>query len=129
MEGLNHIGGQCHFCVAADLTIGEYSGTSQGVRIYTATDDISSSGGGVTVNPVAIARYVCVGSGSVILPGCHIGEGSAIGALSLVNRPVRAWGIYHGNPVRRVNDRPTDIEPMLEVVRARLARPSLRLAV
>lgn len=28
MAGFNHVGGQCHLCVAADLSFGEYSGTS-----------------------------------------------------------------------------------------------------
>jgi galactoside O-acetyltransferase len=126
MEGLNHIGGQCHFCVAADLTIGEYSGTSQGVRIYTASDELSSAGG-VRIRSINVARYVCIGAGSVVLPGCDIGEGSAVGALSLVNRKLRPWGIYHGNPVKRVNERPTEIEPMLSTVRTRLGRTDLRL--
>lgn len=126
LKGLNHIGGQCHFCVAADLTIGEYSGTSQGVRIYTGTDQVSTAGG-VRVRPVEIGSFVCLSSGSVVLPGCHVREGSVIGALSLVNRPVRPWGIYHGNPVKRIGERPRDIGPMLETVRRRLAHRELRL--
>ena len=39
------------------------------------------------------------------MPGVVIGEGSAIGALSLVNKEIEPWGIYAGIPVRKINDR------------------------
>lgn len=124
LSGWNHIGGQSHLSVAADLTLGDYAGTSQGVRIYTATDDFSGRAGsgaaGVYVRPVEIARFVGIGSGAVVLPGCHIREGSCVGALSLVNRPLRPWGIYHGNPVRRIGDRPRAIDDLLTAVRRRV---------
>lgn len=135
--GLNHIGGQCHFCVAADLSFGEYSGTSQGVRIYTATDDFSGRSlrnpgeprdlGGVRVRPVTIERCVGIGASSVVLPGAHIREGSVVGALSLVNRPLRPWGVYHGNPVKRIGERPKDIDALLATLEHRLSIRELRL--
>lgn len=34
-----HIGGHGHFAVGADLVFEDFSGTSQGVRVYTANDD------------------------------------------------------------------------------------------
>lgn len=130
LEGWNHIGGQCHFCVAADLTMGQFSGTSQGVRIYTASDDYSGRNGshsrtpsdlsGVRVRSINIARHVGIGSGAVVLPGCHIDEGSFVGALSLVNRPLRAWGIYHGNPVKRIAERSQTIDLLHAALKHRL---------
>ena len=39
-----------------------------------------------------------MGSGSVILPGVSLGEGVALGAMSLVNKSLEAWGIYAGQP-------------------------------
>jgi galactoside O-acetyltransferase len=129
LSGFNHIGGQCHFCVAADLTFDEYSGTSQGVRIYTASDDLGGrSSQPVVARAIEIAAFVGIGSSSVILPGAHIREGSVIGALSLVNRPLRPWGVYHGNPVKRINDRPRDIQAMLHAVQRRLGVRELKLA-
>ena len=50
--------------------------------------------------PVFLGRHVIIGSGSVILPGCTIGEGSSVGALSLVTKNLDSWGVYVGAPAR-----------------------------
>ncbi len=130
-EGLNHIGGQCHFCVVADLAFAELSGTSQGVRIYTASDDYSgrSMMGPMVpadlrrpkIAPIRLSRHVAIGSGSVILPGANVREGSVVGSLSLVHRTLAPWGIYHGNPAKRLRERNRDIEELERVMKARLA--------
>ena len=49
---------------------------------------------------VNIGKHVIVGSGSVILPDVSIGEGSCIGALSLVNKSLESWNMYFGSPVK-----------------------------
>ena len=59
----------------------------------------------VTISPIVLEKHVIVGSGSVVLPGAHLGEGVAVGALSMVNRPLEPWGIYGGVPVRKLKDR------------------------
>ena len=107
-----HVGGYCHLVAAADLTFGDFSGLSQGVRIYTASDDytgrhltnptVPEEFTGVKMAPISLGRHVIIGSGSVILPGCSIGDGSAIGALSVVTKPVPEWEIHSGQPARRL---------------------------
>ena len=110
-----HISGHCHFAVAADLTFGDYSGTSQGVKIYTGNDDYS--GGALlgpcvpreyrdlTVAPVTVARMGVLGAGSVVFPGVTIGEGATIGANAVVHKDAEPWGIYTGNPMRKCGTR------------------------
>ena len=44
--------------------------------------------------PVRLGRHSIVGANSIILPGSDIGDGVAVGALSLVNRNLDAWSIY-----------------------------------
>lgn len=119
--GFVRLGSYVHIATHAVLVGGEgiemqdFSGVSQGVRIYSVSDDYS---GESLTNPtvprhllklkrgaVTLGRHVIVGSGSVILPGASIGEGSSVGALSLVHRPLDAWGIYAGTPARKVRDR------------------------
>jgi galactoside O-acetyltransferase len=88
---------------------------SQRVSIYSATDDYTGTALtnptvpreylNVRTAPVHLGRHVIVGSGSVILPGVWIGEGAAVGALSLVHRDLPEWGIYAGTPARRLRDR------------------------
>lgn len=55
--------------------------------------------------PVYFEKHVVVGTTSVILPGVTIGEGSSVGALSLVTRSLDSWGVYAGSPVKRIRDR------------------------
>lgn len=50
--------------------------------------------------PVVIEDNVWVGSGSVILPGVHIGENSVIGAGSVVTKDIPADVVAVGNPCR-----------------------------
>ena len=58
---------------------------------------------------VFFEKHVIVGSGSVILPGSNLEEGVAVGALSLVRKNCTAFGIYAGNPVRRIKERKRDL--------------------
>ena len=63
----------------------------------------------VTIKPVLIGRHVIIGSGSVILPGVKIGNGSSVGALSLVTKSLEEWGVYLGAPVKRIKARKKDL--------------------
>ena len=54
-------------------------------------------------------KHVIIGSGSVILPSVEIKEGTAVGALSLVNKSLDELSIYVGSPARKVNKRSTKI--------------------
>ncbi|BDW84196.1 acetyltransferase [Roseicyclus marinus] len=110
-----HIGGGTYLACAGGLDLADFVGLSQGVRIYTISDDYSGAAmtnptvppdfTNVTVAPVTVGRHVIIGSGSVVLPGVEIGEGVAVGALSLVTKSLDAWGIYAGNPARRLRER------------------------
>lgn len=110
-----HIGGYCLLIGGSGIEMNDYSGLSQGVKVYSRSDDYS---GDHMTNPtvpekytcvkdglVSIGRHVIVGAGSVILPGVAIGEGSAIGAQSLVRKNVDAWGIFSGSPIKRLTSR------------------------
>ena len=100
---------------AGKITLGDFCNISSRVSIYSSNDDYS---GANMTNPtvpseytyvkhadVLLGKHVIVGSGSVILPGVTLEEGVAIGALSLVSRNCEAFGIYVGNPARRVKER------------------------
>lgn len=110
-----HIGGGCHLTCAGGIELEDFSGLSQGVKIYSGTDDYSGASlTNPTVPPeflrvevakVHIGRHVIIGSGSVILPGVLIGEGSSVGALSLVNRSLESWGVYFGSPAKKLKSR------------------------
>ncbi len=111
-----HIGGYCFLAAGEGIALKDFSGLSQGVRIYSRSDDYSGmylvnpsvvpekfthiTGGAVTLN-----KHVIIGSGTVILPKVTIGEGSAVGAQSLVTMNLNPWGVFFGCPVKRIKDR------------------------
>ena len=125
-----HIGAFCHLVSRGGLSMGDFSGLSQRVSIYTASDDysgrhmtnpmVTAPFTGSNIAPVQLGRHAIVGSGSVILPGCSIGEGSAIGALSLVNRPVEDWVIHSGTPARKIGNRRRELLDVEAAFRATL---------
>jgi acetyltransferase-like isoleucine patch superfamily enzyme len=114
-----HIGAQCYLAGRAGITMDDFSGLSQGVKIYSVSDDYSGAHLtnptvpaaflGVDAGPVVLERHVIVGAGSVILPNLIIGEGCAIGSLSLVRRSTDPWGTYTGVPAVRRKNRKRDL--------------------
>lgn len=55
--------------------------------------------------PVVIGDDVWIGSRVIILPGVHIGNGSVIGAGSVVTKDVEPYSIVGGNPAKRIRMR------------------------
>lgn len=110
-----HIGAYSYISAAEPVVLSDFSGLSQGVKIYTASDDYLGRG---LTNPtipeeytrvkkggVSLGRHVIIGAGAVVLPGVMIGDGSAVGALSLVKQSLESWGVYSGNPAVCIGQR------------------------
>lgn len=86
----------------------DYSGLSPRCTVFSASDDFSGDFligpmidktlTNVTGAKVQIGRFTQLGCGCVILPGVRVGEGVAVGAMSLVIRDLDDWGIYKGIP-------------------------------
>lgn len=103
---------------AGRISLSDFCNISSRVAIYSSNDDYSgatmtnptvpSEFTGVTHADVLLGKHVIVGCGSVILPGITLEEGVAVGALSLVNRDCQAFGVYAGNPARRIKERKRD---------------------
>lgn len=95
---------------AARISLGDFAGLSSRVAIYSSNDDYSgefltgptvpAKFSNVTHSSVSIGRHVIVGAGAVILPGVTLGDGVAIGALSLVNGDCDPFKVYVGVPAR-----------------------------
>jgi len=54
------------------------------------------------IEKVVIGEDVWIGTGSVILKGVKIGNGSIVGANSLVSEDTKPWKIYIGNPAKEI---------------------------
>jgi len=109
-----HIASFCGLYATSKIIIGDFSGISARCLIYSSSDDYSGNSltnPTIPVNlkkldlkPVILGKHVIVGAGSIILPGVNIGDGVAIGAMSLVKTNLSEWGIYCGIPVKFLNN-------------------------
>lgn len=92
-----------------------FSTLSSHVTVYAASDDYSGKSMTNSVIPetfkdiqygnVYIGKHVIVGTGSTLLHKAKLGDGVAIGAMSLVNNDLLPWGIYAGIPCKKIRDR------------------------
>ncbi len=122
LSGRIRLGDHIHISAYSALFAGDYgimmedfTTLSSRCAIYALTDDYS---GEYMTNPtvpeecrhvtggqVVIKRHVIIGTGSTILPNLTIGEGTAVGSMSLVRESLDPWGIYVGIPCQRVKER------------------------
>lgn len=100
----------------AGIYMEDFSGLSSKVTIYATSSDYS---GNSLTNPMVPAKYetqdknimvrigkhVIIGCGSVVLPGVIIEEGCSVGAMTLCNKSLSAFGIYAGIPAKRLKER------------------------
>lgn len=90
-----------------------------GVKVFAQTDDYS---GETMTNSlvckkykkekfekVNVGKHVIIGAGAIVFPGVNLAEGCSVGAMTLVNRSTEPWGIYLGNPARRIKERKKDL--------------------
>lgn len=130
-----HVAAQSLLYGARGIVMEDFSGISSRVAIYTESDDYS--GGTSLAHPtvpapyrritdagqVRLGKHVIIGCGSVILPGCELADGVAVGALSLVRGTLASWTIHRGVPAVKIGERPGQTILRLEAeLRAAWAR-------
>lgn len=103
------------FAGEAGVFLDDFANLASRITIYAVSDDYSGDYmtspllpkelTNITQASVRIGKHVIIGTGASILPGVYIGEGCAIGAMSLVKKDCRPWGIYGGIPCRFLKER------------------------
>ena len=94
--------------------MGKFSGIAAGSKIICGSDDFTKG----MMNPqvpleyketkfttITIEDFACVGVNCIIMPGVTLGEGSVIGAGSIVTKSTLPWTIYVGSPAKAVKER------------------------
>lgn len=122
ISGRIRLGRNVHIAVFVNLAgstagvfVDDFAGVSYASQVFSQSDDYSGRYlTGPTVparytltrkDAVHIERHCIVGAGCIILPGVTLGEGTAVGAASLVTKSTQAWSVYAGSPARRVRER------------------------
>jgi acetyltransferase-like isoleucine patch superfamily enzyme len=134
----SHLGANCNLIGGgAPIVIGEFVNIAPGCTLIAAAHDYEAGGlsgpaippeyrGASVVDEITLADHVLLGAGTVVLPGVHLPEGVATGALTLVRPQARGvlrkvvdavfegdieyqpWTVYAGIPARAIADRRSD---------------------
>ena len=91
----------------APIRLGARTVVSQGAFICTASHDYTKASFPLVARAITVGADAWIGARAIVLPGCEIGEGSVIGAGSVVTRATPAWSVCAGNPCRVVRERYT----------------------
>lgn len=122
LSGNIHIGNYVHIAVFtalfggnAGIFIQDFANLSSRIAVYALSDDYS---GEFMTNPmvpdiykntlegrVSIGKNVIIATGCTILQGVSLGEGCAIGAMSLVKEDVQPWTVMAGIPAKYLKPR------------------------
>lgn len=114
-----HISAFSAFYGRFGIEMEDFTGVSPRTTVFSASDDFS---GEHMIGPmvpekftqlrtgkVLIKRFSQIGVNSVIMPGVTIDEGTAVGAMSFVNRNSLPWSIIAGCPAKLVGERSRNI--------------------
>lgn len=97
------------------IKLDSFSGISAGVKIFTHTDDYTGNqfyspfnADGKTSGKrsnILIKKYSILGTNTIIIPGAKFGEGTVVGAQSLVYQKLDPWTTYFGLPLKKIAKR------------------------
>jgi dTDP-4-amino-4,6-dideoxy-D-glucose acyltransferase len=105
------------------LIVEDFVTIAAGTRVIAGSDDFMGEGftsvtvpdqyrDTITHSVICLKKFAGIGTNVVVFPGVTIGEGSVIGACSLVTKDTEPWTIYVGVPARPLKVRPK--EKMIE---------------
>jgi putative colanic acid biosynthesis acetyltransferase WcaF len=80
------------------ITVGRRAVISQGAHLVAGTHDYTKLGFPLITKPITIGDHVWIAAEAFVHPGVSIGEGSVIGARSVVTQSMPEWMICAGHP-------------------------------
>ena len=99
------------------VVIGDFAAIAAGAKIYANSavplPGLHMSGPmvpekhkGFKSKQIVLGKDSLVGANAVLLPGANLGEGSIVGALSLLSKTIPDWEIWSGCPAQKIGERP-----------------------
>lgn len=89
----------------ASITIGKRAVVSQGAHLCTGTHDYLDPTFRLYAKPIVIGGEAWVCAEVFVGPGVTIGEGTVVGARSVVTRDMPAWTVCAGHPCAPIRPR------------------------
>jgi putative colanic acid biosynthesis acetyltransferase WcaF len=87
------------------ICIGKRAVISQGAHLCAGTHDYTQVGFPLIMKPIVIEDHVWVAAEAFIHPGVTVGEGSVIGARSVVTKDMPSWMVCAGFPCKPIKER------------------------
>jgi galactoside O-acetyltransferase len=110
-----HIASHCLLSSATRIECHNFSGIASGSKLFGSTDDfhgrymvgplVPSSLRNVTSGDIILNNHVLLGSNTIVLPSVIFGEGTAVGAMSLITKNTDPWCVYLGVPGKKMCER------------------------
>ncbi len=87
------------------IELGRGATVAQGAYLCTGTHDFDLPHTPLRTAAISVGADAFVGLRAIVLPGVSLGAGCLVGAGAVVTRDTDAWGVYGGNPARRIGTR------------------------
>jgi putative colanic acid biosynthesis acetyltransferase WcaF len=87
------------------VRLGHHTIVSQGAFLCGATHDYNSYSFDYVAKMISMEPYTWICARAILLPGVVCGEGSVLGAGSVISRNMEPWSVYAGNPAVLVKKR------------------------
>ncbi len=110
-----HIGAYVAMYGSMGIKLEDYTGISPRTTLFSAMDDFggdyligpihSENTTHVTGGEILLKQLSQIGSGCTLFPGVTIGEGTVVGAMSLVRTSLPEWVVAAGIPARILRER------------------------
>lgn len=102
--------GAVAYCLDA-VHMGDGATLAQDAYLCTGTHDFNHPDTPLRTAAISVGAEAFIGLRAVVLPGVQIGPGCVIAAGAVVTRDTEPWGVYGGNPARRIGDRRRSVQP------------------
>jgi putative colanic acid biosynthesis acetyltransferase WcaF len=78
---------------------------AQEAYLCAGTHDFNDPNTPLKTAPIFVGAHAFIGLRAIVLPGVAVGRGSVIGAGAVVVRDTEDWGVYGGNPAKKIGVR------------------------
>jgi len=88
------------------ITLGKRVTISQYAHLCAGTHDFTQPDMPLIRPAIVVKDDAWIATDAFVGPGVTVGEGALLGARASAFKDLEPWGIYAGNPARRIKDRP-----------------------
>lgn len=88
------------------ISVGRRAVISKDAFLCCGSHDFDSLKCELTVAPINIYDDAFIGARAIVLPGCHIGASTIVGAGAVVTSEIPSFSVAGGNPARVIKARP-----------------------